>query len=370
MRLFASIVILCCAPTLLAQEIRFDNMSGDAAFRVALPNAAIVRAMAPERWREILTVYVDVAGDDIPPVVGSYRMDGDVLVFEPRYPPSPGVTYRAVFRSDGNEIVRTFAVPDIDRTPTTVVEHVYPSTGVLPENQLKLYIHFSSPMSRAEAYRNIRLLDGEGDDVYLPFLELDQELWTRDFRRFTILFDPGRIKTGLVPNVEDGMPIVEGNTYTLVIDAGWKDANGRFLKEEYRKTFRVGPFDDVAPRVSDWRLAVPKAGTTEPVEVVFPEPMDRGLLDRLLAIVNDEGNTLEGSVTVDREETRWSFRPSSEWLPGNYELIAGAELEDLAGNALNGLFEVDVFEVDQIAPVGDTESLPFTIPLEGSSPGC
>ena len=362
MRLFAFIVILCCAPTLLAQEIRFDNMSGDAAFRVALPNAAIVRAMAPERWREILTVYVDVAGDDIPPVGGSYRMDGDVLVFEPRYPPSPGVTYRAVFRSDGNEIIRTFAVPDLDRTPTTVVEYVYPSTGVLPENQLKLYIHFSSPMSRAEAYRNIRLLDGEGDDLYLPFLELDQELWTRDFRRFTILFDPGRIKTGLVPNVEDGMPIVEGNTYTLVIDAGWKDANGRSLKEEYRKTFRVGPFDDVAPKVSDWRLAVPKAGTTGPVEVVFPEPMDRGLLDRLLAIVNDEGNTLEGSVTVDREETRWSFTPSSAWVSGNYELIAGTELEDLAGNALNGLFEVDVFEVDQIAPVGETESLPFTIP--------
>ena len=90
--------------------------------------------------------------------------------------------------------------------------------------------------------------------------------------------------------------------------------------------------------------------------------MDRGLLDRLIAIVNDEGNTLKGSVTVDREETRWSFTPSSAWVSGNYELIAGTELEDLAGNALNGLFEVDVFEVDQITPVGETESLPFTIP--------
>ena len=58
--------------------------------------------------------------------------------------------------------------------------HVYPSRAMLPENLLRLYIHFSAPMSRGEAYRRIRLLDATGKPVDDPFLELDEELWSRD----------------------------------------------------------------------------------------------------------------------------------------------------------------------------------------------
>ena len=39
---------------------------------------------------------------------------------------------------------------------STIVEHVYPSTDQLPENQLKFYLHFSAPMSRGEAYSRIQ----------------------------------------------------------------------------------------------------------------------------------------------------------------------------------------------------------------------
>ena len=38
-----------------------------------------------------------------------------------------------------------------------------------------------------------------GQAVADPFLELDEELWSTDGRRFTLLFDPGRIKRGLKP---------------------------------------------------------------------------------------------------------------------------------------------------------------------------
>jgi len=190
---------------------------------------------------------------------------------------------------------------------------------------------------------------------------LDQELWTRDFRRFTLLFDPGRIKTGLVPNLEEGRGLVPGRTYTLVIGREWRDANRQPLESEFRKTFRAGPFDDVAPDVSTWRLDVPDAGTKAPVRVTFPEPLDHGLMDGLIAIVDSQGDTLEGSVEIRDDETRWLFVPDDPWEAGNYELVAGAELEDLVGNALNGLFEVDVFEVDETDAVGETESLTFSI---------
>ena len=93
-------------------------------------------------------------------------------------------------------------------------------------------------MSRGEAYRHIRLLDGAGKPVDTPFLELDEELWLRDGTRFTLLFDPGRIKRGLKPREELGPVLEAGKSYQLVIDRDWLDAEGNPLKTEFRKTLR------------------------------------------------------------------------------------------------------------------------------------
>ena len=84
-------------------------------------------------------------------------------------------------------VVLDLNLADLSRTggSTTLVTAVYPSAQVLPENLLRFYIHFSAPMSRGEAYRHVRLLDAAGKAVDLPFLELDQELWDPDGKRFT-----------------------------------------------------------------------------------------------------------------------------------------------------------------------------------------
>ena len=327
---------------------------------------ARAEGLPQERWKELFAVFVEsTAAGNLPPLLGSYRVDGDQLLFEPRFPLSPGMSYRAVFRpaavgAAGAESRATFAIPESRHTPSTVVVQVYPSADVLPENNLKLYVYFSASMSRGEAYERIHLLDADGEAIDLPFLELDQELWTRDFKRFTILFDPGRIKTGLVPNLEMGLPIVSGNTYTLLIDREWQDADGVPLKEEHRKTFSVSPFDKVAPDMETWVIHLPGAGTRDALAVEFPEPMDRALLDRLITVTGPAGNTIAGGVDVDRNETRWLLTPDNAWQAGDYQLVAGTELEDLAGNSLAGLFEVDVFEVGD-ATKKETESRPFTI---------
>ena len=353
-------------PIASAQEIRFDG----ATFRVVdWDGLAGSQGFSAEEYARLFAIYVDApAGHEsaqLPAVTGSYRIEAGALVFEPRYPPVAGVSYRAVFDPSaigrsGSSVSRAFDLSR-PRTPPAVVEHVYPSAHVLPENQLKLYIHFSAPMTRGEAYRHIRLLDENDQEVELAFLELTQELWTRDFRRFTILFDPGRIKTGLVPNLEEGRALVPGRTYTLVIGGEWRDGNGQPLLSEYRKTFRAGPFDDVAPDTATWRLRVPDARTRDPIAAEFDEPLDRGLLGGLLTIVDSAGGPIEGTVDVDRGETRWLFVPANRWQPGGYQLVVGTELEDLAGNALNGLFEVDLRDVDETRIVQETESLPFEI---------
>ena len=124
----------------------------------------------------------------------------------------------------------------------------------MPENLLKFYLHFSAPMSRGEAYRRIHLLDADGNEVADPFLELGEELWDRDMRRFTLLFDPGRIKRGLKPREEVGPVLEEGKQYTLVVDRDWLDATGYPLAAKMRKTFRAlapdeAPLDTVGNQV-------------------------------------------------------------------------------------------------------------------------
>ena len=46
-----------------------------------------------------------------------------------------------------------------------------------------------------------------------PFLELDEELWSPDGTRFTLVFDPGRIKRGLKPREEAGPILEAGKSY-------------------------------------------------------------------------------------------------------------------------------------------------------------
>ena len=296
-----------------------------------------------------LAVYA--AGADTP-MLGTYSKEGGTLVFRPRFPLSSGIGYRAVFPG-GTFVVNAGPAA----TPSARVEHVYPSANVLPANELKLYIYFSAPMSRGEAWKHIHLLDDAGKPVPLAFLELDQELWDPGNRRLTVLFDPGRIKRGLVPTNEIGSPIVEGKHYKLVIDRDWHDAQGARLVEGFEKVFTGGPSDRTPPEPKRWNVIAPKAGTAEPLIVEFPKPMDYALLQRMLGVPG-----VAGSIAVDRDETRWSFTPNAPWKAGAYRVIADNLLEDIAGNHLDRAFDVDLQQKSGPTPTGaKTVSVPFSV---------
>jgi hypothetical protein len=312
----------------------------DGAFRVTdwRPPAA-----APaDGWASVFAVFV---GDgEVPPLLGAYSVESGVLHFRPRYPLQAGMRYRASFRPpDRAPLEASFEIPRPATGPATRVERVYPSTSSLPSNQLKFYVQFTSSMGRGNAWQHIRLVDQSGATVDLPFLELGQELWDREYRRLTVLFDPGRIKRGLLPLEEAGPNIEPGNEYTLVIDRAWTDARGLPLQEEFRKTFRVGAEDRTPPDPKNWRLTAPRAGTSEPLTLEFPEPLDYALLERLIGVNSPDG-ALPGSMEIDRQESRWQFTPREPWKPGNYRIEIGTALEDLAGNRIGRPFDVDVFE--------------------------
>ena len=244
----------------------------------------------PSAWQRRFAVYAAaVAADDDarPAMLGRYAIENERLIFTPRFALEPGVRYRAVFRSiadhgEGAALSKDFEIPAAPMGEPTKVAAIFPSRDRLPENQLKFYLHFSAPMARGEAYEHVRLLDAKGKAVELPFLELGEELWDPEGRRFTLFFDPGRIKRGLRPREEVGPALEEGKKYTLVVDAGWHDAAGRELASEARKTFSVGPPDDAPPKPADWKIKRTLAGQKQPLQVRFPEPLDHALLERML----------------------------------------------------------------------------------------
>jgi hypothetical protein len=199
-------------------------------------------------------------------------------------------------------------------------------------------------MQRGEAWRRVHLYDADGKLVELPFLELQQELWDPDYQRLTVLFDPGRIKRGLLPLAESGPAIEEGKEYSLVIDRTWKDATGTPLSEGFRKTFRVAAADRTPPETRDWRLTAPAAGSSTPLVLDFSKPLDYALLQHLIEVVDSAGRSIAGSIAVARDETRWAFTPSVPWRPGEYKVRVDTSLEDLAGNRIGRPFDVDTFE--------------------------
>ncbi len=327
------------------------QMTGGA-FQVTGWNAA---AEPANGWASVFAVYA--AAEGAPAMLGSYAVESGALVFHPRWPVSPGMHVRAAFHASGTPaVVANFDIPKAAPTAPTRIDRVYPSGGELPANALRLYIYFSGPMRRGEAWQHIRLLDEHGAKVEAPFLEIDQELWDSANTRLTVLFDPGRIKRGLVPLNESGPNLREGGRYTLAIAADWLDANSQPLAAPYNKPFHVIADEREPVDPAKWRITPPAAGTAEPLVVKFPRPLDYALLQRTITIAG-----VTGKVSIAADETEWRFTPAAPWNSGEYQLTVATSLEDVAGNRVGRPFDVDTFKDVTEHIKTETVSVPFRI---------
>lgn len=327
-----------------------------------------------EDWQKIFPVIVD-SGDlitniEVPPMLGRYQLRASSIEFTPAYPLTPAVKYRATFHVTkllikGSPkpalITAVYQVKAPALTPSTLVQQIYPSADVLPENLLKFYVHFSAPMSGGHIYEHIHLLTAEGKAVQLPFLEIDEELWNTDMTRLTLFIDPGRIKRGVKPLEDIGPALETGKTYTLVIDSAWTDGQGAPLKSSFKKTFKVSAPDRTALTTKDWKLTPAKAATTNALTVQFPKPLDHALAQRMLWVTDTKGNHIPGNITLTDNERRWEFTPDAPWQAGHYQLVAQTTIEDLAGNNIGKPFEVDLFEKVQKRITHETVSIPFSV---------
>ena len=277
-------------------------------------------------------------------VIGTRAIVGDTLRFTPRFTASPGTNYVARFRprddTSGMLLAEWRSAPP--GPPTTVVSAVYPTVDTVPMNLLKMYVEFSAPMSTGRAWEYIKVYAEPDSLLSEPFFTGGDaiELWDPDKTRLTILFDPGRIKSDLKPREERGLPIREGKWYRLVVDGTWPDSHGRPLAAGHVKRFLVGPMDRSLVVPAKWRVEAPRANTRESLQMGFPEPLDRALLQRLIVVRDAGGAAVSGEISIGPGERRWSFTPHAEWGPARYQVEVNTELEDLAGNNVRKLFDV------------------------------
>jgi hypothetical protein len=304
----------------------------------------------PSSWQSLFAVTVgDPSGDALPPVQGHYTVTAAGLAFTPLFPFDPGRAYLVRFDPSRlpqprqhpvtSQIVR---LPALASNPTTRVTMVYPSGPILPENTLRLYIEFSAPMGTSGALDHVRLLTARGEEVPNPFLPVQADFWNAEHTRYTLFFDPGRVKQGILPNRQQGRPLESGQEYSIEISSDWHDANSQPLVQSYRRQFRAGPAESRPLAMSAWRIAPPAAGSRDPVIVTFPWPLDHGLLARALGVEGPGGRTVDGDTMLEADDTRWLFRPRMPWDAGTYQVTALSVLEDPAGNRIGRAFEVDM----------------------------
>jgi hypothetical protein len=326
-----------------------------------------LRALAglgDSQWPDVFNVAVNA---DAPSMLGTYAVERGVVRFTPAFPLDPGRQYRARFDARGvpgagdrAELVATVGRPAEHREPATVVTQVYPTADAVPENVLRMYIEFSAPMGRKSGVEYIKLLDDGGKEIPGAVLPLDYEFWSPDHKRFTVFFDPGRVKDGILPNREMGRAFTPGKTVTLAISREWLDEHGLPLVNEHRRTFKVLPAAGKPLDPAEWRVTPPAAASRSPLVVTFPASLDHSLLTRALG-VRRSGEVVEGDAAIGQGETTWSFTPRDPWRAGTYHFLALDILEDIAGNQVGRAFEVDNFESVDKDPDPKQVLIPFQV---------
>lgn len=274
------------------------------------------------------------------PLHAEERSDG-ALVLVPRFRLLSGAAYGLTIEGapgTGASDVRrlAFEAPSPAAPPPRVAA-VHPAASVLPENALRLYLRFTAPMARGQAAERVRLVAEDGSEVENPFLNLGVELWNADQTRLTLLFDPGRIKQGVGPNVTAGPPLVEGRSYRLVVSGAIRDAAGQPIGADHEYTFQVGPPERRALSPDAWMISTPSVGTHEALTITFDRIMDDAVAARALSVLDGSGQTLRGRATSDA--FRWTFEPDAPWSDEGASLRVAPYLEDIAANRLCSPFD-------------------------------
>ncbi|MBV6657312.1 MAG: hypothetical protein KI785_06035 [Devosiaceae bacterium] len=221
---------------------------------------------------------------------------------------------------------------------TTRVDQIYPSGPVVPDNILRLYLYFTGPMAEDDILSSVRLAGADGAPIDGAFLSNLFDLWSPDRTRLTVLFDPGRVKTGLVAHEALGRALSEGERYTLSVTTDALDADGCALEQPFTHNFVAGPTDLDPPDPGAWDVDLPSLGTREPLAISLGSAHDHlSMAFRIRVRRGDD--SVAGRLALSDAETVWLFTPRDPWSADRYAIAIEPEFEDLAGNRPGRLFD-------------------------------
>ncbi|MDY8134341.1 hypothetical protein [Aquimarina sp. 2201CG5-10] len=272
------------------------------------------------------------------PLAGKFKFNNaNISEFIPDFPLLENTQYVLVYNIKKEKRKQWFSLPKKNIDPLSI-ESVYPTLDSLPENLLRMYIVFSNSMRTSGTLEKIRLYDEKNNDVSHAIFNNVYELWDKDQKRLTILFDPSRVKTGLQANQIMGRVLKPNQKCSLIIE-NVKDIHGQTLKISHKKIFTVIKEDISEPNTNLWKIKAPKPNTKEPLAITFPNTLDYGSLLGSIHILNQEGFYLKGKIKTLNKEKEWQFVPDEKWSLGNYNIQINTRLEDPSGNNLQGLFD-------------------------------
>ncbi|MFS4469079.1 Ig-like domain-containing protein [Maribacter sp. 2210JD10-5] len=304
-----------------------------------------------------LQVYIQK--NTITPILGAMTTDGNSHSFIPVIPFTPCEKYQI---KNGEQIIGEFMVAPTRLEEKPKLEAIYPSNDTIPENLLKMYFIFSEPMQEVGNILDfITVFDNTDKSYKKVFLELPSHLWNREHNRLTLWLDPGRIKTDLIPNKREGLPVNKDHSYTLKIDKNLKSAKGIPLRQSYSKVFYVNSKDTEKPNLSKWQIGNPKKDSKDTLIIKFNEPMDAILAKETILIKNSYGRVIDGKYALSENEQQLNFYPKKPWPAGTHEIEVLSIFEDLAGNNLNHLFDNNLKNEVKKEKYTETKSIPLII---------
>jgi hypothetical protein len=202
---------------------------------------------------------------------------------------------------------------------------VWPAAHGLPANILRFYVQFSAPAEAVFERGQLRLVTAGGALVSDAFLLLNEELWSPDGQRLTVLMEPGRIKHGMGPSPAHQPALIPGGSYRLEIGTG-----GRV----FSKAFSALPPVLEPLLETHWHVSRPLAGSRQPLKVAFDRVMDNAIVAEEIQVQGPDGDRLAGTQALTDDSRKLVFRPLSRWEHAEYRLVFSRRFEDVCGNRL------------------------------------
>jgi hypothetical protein len=139
------------------------------------------------------------------------------------------------------------------------------------------------------------------------------------------------------------------------------DASGHPLRENFYKTFRASRAIREPVATERWTVLTPMAKSHQPLELLFPRPLDWAQLWHAITVASERDQLIDGQIAINRGEKRWSFTPKSAWNSGAHYIRVASSLEDVCGNNLSGAFDRPLRTFGDLANAAPSRSIAFHV---------